>query len=81
MTITRNDDEAMTRAAVERALAIHRSIAACHAHIARGDSVHAFTAALVLPCYQAEFLGLARLLDPAQQSELRTALQALREPV
>ena len=81
MTITRNDDdEAMTQTAVGRAFAIHRSIAACHAHIARGDGVHALTAALMLPCYEAAFHRIARSLDHAQASELRTSLDALYAP-
>ena len=81
MTITGNDDdEAMTQTPVGRAFAIHRSIAACHAHIARGDGVHALTAALMLPCYRAEFRKLVQSLSFAQESELRTALEALHEP-
>jgi hypothetical protein len=53
---------------------IHRSIAACHAHIARGDNIHALTAALMLPCYQAGFCSLVRELDAAQASELMASL-------
>ncbi|MBJ2156804.1 hypothetical protein [Variovorax sp. IB41] len=81
MTITRNDDEATAQTPVERAFAIHRSIAACHAHIARGDGVHALTAALMLPCYEAGFRRIALSLDHAQARELRTSLDALRELV
>jgi hypothetical protein len=80
MTITSNRDEAMTQTPVERAFAIHRSICACHAHIARGDGVHALTAALMLPCYEAGFGRIARSLDHAQARELRTSLDALHAP-
>ena len=67
-------------ALVECALGIHRNIAACHAHIARGDGVHALTAALMLPCYRAEFRKLVQSLSSVQERELRTALEALQEP-
>ncbi|GAC1607252.1 MAG: hypothetical protein NVS3B2_16100 [Ramlibacter sp.] len=61
---------------VARALEIHRSIAACHAYMARSDSVHALTAALMLPCYQAEFRSLALELTPVEDNELRSVLRA-----
>lgn len=80
MTNNNDADDTMHTTVVEHALVIHRSITACHACIARGDGVHALTAALMLPCYQAEFRTLARALTLAQQSELRTTLQALQEP-
>lgn len=75
-----HDSDSMHTAFVEHALGIHRNIAACHAHIARGDGVHALTAALMLPCYRAEFRKLVQSLSFAQESELRTALEALHEP-
>lgn len=75
-----HDSDPMRTALVECALGIHRNIAACHAHIACGDGVHALTAALMLPCYQAEFRKLVQSLSSAQERELRTALEALQEP-
>ena len=75
-----HDSDQMHTALVERALGIHRNIAACQAHIARGEGVHALTAALMLPCYRAEFRKLVQSLSFAQESELRTALEALHEP-
>jgi hypothetical protein len=58
---------------VAQALGIYRSIAACNEHLARRGDVHALTAALMLPCYQAEFRRLANDLSPAEQDELRRA--------
>ena len=74
-----NDDSATNTAAVARALEIHRSIAACHEHIARHDNIHAHTAALMLPCYQAEFRRLALALTHVEARELRYALDARHE--
>ncbi|WP_445289441.1 hypothetical protein [Variovorax atrisoli] len=63
---------------VARALEIHRSVAACNAHIARGsDSPYALIAALMLPCYKAEFRNLALALISDEERELRYALDAL----
>lgn len=65
-------------AKVARALEIHRSVAACNAHIARGsDSPHALTAALMLPCYKTEFRNLVLALTSDEERELRYALDAL----
>ena len=58
---------------VAQALGIYESIAACNQRLARGNDVHALTAALMLPCYQAEFMRLASELSPAEQDELRRA--------
>ena len=58
MFITRSSGSATRRpsAKVARALEIHRSVMACNAHIALDrESTHALTAALMLPCYKAEF--------------------------
>ncbi|MDQ0016791.1 hypothetical protein J2W23_005199 [Variovorax boronicumulans] len=74
-----HDSDLMQTALVECALGIHRNIAACHAHIACGGGVHALTAALMLPCYRAEFRKLVQSLSSAQERELRTALEALHE--
>lgn len=58
---------------VAQALGIYKSIAACNERLARGNDVHALTAALMLPCYQAEFRRLASELSHAEQDELRRA--------
>jgi hypothetical protein len=58
---------------VAQALGIYQSIAACNERLARGNDVHALTAALMLPCYQAEFRRLASELSHAEQDELRRA--------
>lgn len=58
---------------VAQALGIYQSIAACNERLARGNDVHALTAALMLPCYQAEFRRLASELTHAEQDELRRA--------
>mgnify|MGYP006951310852 CR=1 FL=1 len=62
---------------VAQALGIYRSIAACHERLARRDDVHSLTAALMLPCYQAEFRSLVRELTHAEQDELRSVLQRM----
>jgi hypothetical protein len=64
---------------VARALAIYRSIAACHAHIANnssstGSNANALTAALMLPCYQSSFRKLALVMTLEEERELRYAL-------
>ncbi|CAN7664178.1 hypothetical protein LJR084_005295 [Variovorax sp. LjRoot84] len=63
---------------VARALEIYRSIAACNAYIARGNDVHALTAVLMLPCYQAEFGSLALELTHVEEYELRSVLRRIR---
>ncbi|RSZ43977.1 MULTISPECIES: hypothetical protein [unclassified Variovorax] len=82
MFITRSSDSGSatkpSSARVARALEIHRSVAACNAHIARGsDSTHALTAALMLPCYKTEFRNLVLALTSDEERELRYALDAL----
>ncbi|BEP33995.1 hypothetical protein GmRootV59_09680 [Variovorax sp. V59] len=62
---------------VAQALGIYRSIASCHERLARGDDVHALTAALMLPCYQAGFRRLASELGPAEQDELSSVLRRM----
>lgn len=59
---------------VAQALEIHRSIASCIGYLTRSDDVHALTAALMLPCYQAEFCRLAREFTRAEENELRSVL-------
>jgi hypothetical protein len=59
---------------VAQALEIHRSIAACSDRLTRNDDVHALTAALMLPCYQAQLGRLARAMNPVEQSELMSLL-------
>lgn len=89
MTSMRSDNSATTIAAVEmdtvtrqasgrvaRALQIHRNVVACNEHIARGSGVHELTAALMLPCYRAEFCRLVLALTSAEERELRHALDA-----
>ena len=61
---------------VAEAIGLYRSVVACEECIARGNDVHAFTAALMLPCYQAEFRMRAQALTPAEAGELRHALDA-----
>lgn len=58
------------------AMEILRSIALCNAYIERGNDVHALTAALMLPCYQAEFRSLALELNEVEERELRAVLAA-----
>ena len=62
---------------VAQALGIYESIAACNERLARGNDVHALTAALMLPCYQAEFRRLATDLSPAEQHELSSMLRRM----
>jgi len=62
---------------VAQALGIYQSIAACNERLARGNDVHALTAALMLPCYQAEFRRLAGALSPAEQDELSAVLRRM----
>ncbi len=64
---------------VSQALDIYRSIVACHAYRARRDEVHALTAGLMLPCYEAEFERLTLGLSGAEESELRSALRRIRD--
>ncbi|MBT2305246.1 hypothetical protein J7E70_33115 [Variovorax paradoxus] len=59
---------------VAQALEIHRSIAACSDHLTRNDDVHALTAALMLPCYQAQLGRLARAMSSVEKSELMSLL-------
>ena len=62
---------------VAQALGIYRSIAACNERLARGNDIHALTAALMLPCYQAEFRRLAGALSAAEQDELSAVLRRM----
>lgn len=55
---------------VAQALAIHRNIAACGDHLERNNDVHALTAALMLPCYQAQLGRLARAMSAVEKREL-----------
>ena len=64
-----------TDSRVAQAIGLYRSIAACDECIARGDDVHAITAALMLPCYQAEFMRVVLELGPKEENELSTALR------
>lgn len=67
---------------VARALEIHRSVAACNEHIARGnDDTHALTAALMLPCYRAEFRNLVLAMTFEEERELRYALDAVCDSI
>lgn len=61
-------------ARVAQALQIHRSIEACHAHLARSDGIHALTATLMLPCYRAEFERLVLAMSAAETNELISLL-------
>ncbi|MFV0673113.1 hypothetical protein [Variovorax sp. tm] len=79
MFITRSSGSATRRpsAKVARALEIHRSVMACNAHIAIDrESTHALTAALMLPCYKAEFRTLVLAMSSEEERELRYALNA-----
>ncbi|WP_426391472.1 hypothetical protein [Variovorax sp. R-27] len=83
MSSIRNTATTQPCALVAQALAIYRSIAACHAHIANNNSrsrsnTHALTAALMLPCYQAEFRNLVLALTSDEERELRYALDEFR---
>ena len=71
---TTRDDHAPGRA--KHAMQILRSIALCNAYIERGNDVHALTAALMLPCYQAEFRSLALEMNEVEGRELRAGLAA-----
>lgn len=64
---------------VSQALDVYRSIVACHAYRARCDDVHALTAGLMLPCYEAEFERLTLGLSGAEERALRSALQRIRD--
>jgi len=59
---------------VAQALQTHRSIAACHAYLARSDDAHALTATLMLPCYRAEFERLVLAMSAAETNELMSLL-------
>ncbi|SOD30358.1 hypothetical protein SAMN05518800_5965 [Variovorax sp. YR752] len=79
MSSIRNTATTQPCALVARALAIYRSIAACHAHIANNSgssasNASALTAALMLPCYQSSFRELALALTLEEERELRYAL-------
>lgn len=80
MFITRSSGSATRRPStkVARALEIHRSVMACNAHIAIDrESTHALTAALMLPCYKAEFRNLVLAMSSDEERELRYALDDL----
>ena len=80
MFITGSSGSATRRpsAKVAHALEIHRSVMACNAHIAIDrNSTHALTAALMLPCYKAEFRTLVLAMTATEERELRYALDAL----
>ena len=78
MTRKRSQDrmscEKQARGRVALALEIRKSIAACNEHLARGNDVHALTAALMLPCYLAEFRSLVLGLTEMEENELRSVL-------
>ncbi|SDY01899.1 hypothetical protein SAMN05518669_108182 [Variovorax sp. YR634] len=83
MSSIRNTATTQPSALVAQALAIYRSIAACHAHIANNSSssasnANALTAALMLPCYQSSFRELALALTLEEERELRYALDEFR---
>ncbi|WP_440533467.1 hypothetical protein [Variovorax sp. YR566] len=80
MSSIRNTATTQPCALVAQALAIYRSIAACHAHIANNSSssANALTAALMLPCYQSSFRELALALTLEEERELRYALDEFR---
>jgi len=83
MIFSRSDEDtaSQTSPRVARALETYRSVIACHEHIAGGSGVHSLTAALMLPCYQAEFRDLALAMTPEEERELRYALDAICETV
>lgn len=68
-----SDNPAIDR--VRQALVIYRSIAACNRQLSRGSDVHALTAALMLPCYRAQFERLVRGLGPEEEQELMAGLR------
>lgn len=74
---TSNDKQSFDR--VAQALDIYRSIVACHEYRAYRNDVHALTAGLMLPCYQAEFGRLTLEMSRVEESELRSALRRIRE--
>jgi len=77
MFITRSSGSATRRpsAKVARALEIHRGVMACNAQIGIDrESTHALTAALMLPCYKAEFRNLVLAMSSDEERELRYAL-------
>jgi hypothetical protein len=63
---------------VAQAIEVYRNVAACKARIVRSGSanVHALAAALMLPCYKAEFRMRAQALTSVEAGELRHALDA-----
>jgi hypothetical protein len=69
-----------TDSRVAQAIGLYRSIAACDECIARGDDVHALTAALMLPCYKAEFMRVVLELGPKEENELSSALRGNGRP-
>jgi len=81
MFVTRISGSSTTKppsARVAHALEIHCNVAACNAHVALDrNSTHALTAALMLPCYKAEFRTLALAMTATEERELRYALDAL----
>lgn len=83
MSSIRNTATTQPSALVAQALAIYRSIAACHAHIASNSksasNTHALTAALMLPCYQRSFRELALAMTVEEERKLRYALDSLYE--
>ena len=60
---------------VAEAIGLYRSVVACEECIARGNDVHALTAALMLPCYRAEFMRRVLELSPEEENELSSALR------
>jgi hypothetical protein len=78
MTRNRSDDK-QSSDRVAQALDIYRSIVACHEYGARRNDVHALTAGLMLPCYQAEFGRLTLEMSRVEETELRSALRRIRD--
>jgi len=71
-----NDKQASDR--VAQALEVYRSIVACHEYRASRSDVHALTAGLMLPCYQAEFRRLTLEMSRVEEGQLRSALRRSR---
>ncbi|MDR6537122.1 hypothetical protein J2739_002895 [Variovorax soli] len=71
-----NDKQASDR--VAQALDVYRSIVACHEYRASHRDVHALTAGLMLPCYQAEFRRLTLEMSRMEEGQLRSALRRSR---
>jgi len=69
-----------TDSRVAQAIGLYRSIAACDECIARGDDVHALTAALMLPCYKAQFMRVVLELGPQEEKELSSAIRGSDRP-